>query len=114
MAKRYIKQFITQQLGQYLENLDSATDIQFSMSEAILQLENVTFKEDALTKLKLPVQIKHGRVRKLDVSFKVSRKWIRLIGTSAVANHFVDPSANNLRRNRLAAHAPEQRRLAIH
>ena len=31
-------------------------------------MENVSFKEDALTKLKLPIKIKHGLVRKLDVS----------------------------------------------
>ena len=66
MAKRYITSLLSEKLGKYLDGLDS-TDIKFGLSEAILQLENVTFKEDALTKLKLPVQIKHGLIHKLDV-----------------------------------------------
>jgi hypothetical protein len=67
MAKRYITSLLSDKLGAYLDGLDS-TDIQFTLSEAVLQMENVSFKEDALTKLKLPVQIKHGLIRKLDVS----------------------------------------------
>jgi len=66
MAKRYIKQLITQKLGSYLDGLES-TDIKFSVSEARLQMENVRIKDDALTKLKLPIEIKHGEIKKLDV-----------------------------------------------
>ena len=68
MAKRYITQLLSESLGTYLDGLDS-TQIQFNMSEAILQMENVIVKEDCLTKLKLPIKIKHGMIRKLDVSF---------------------------------------------
>lgn len=67
MAKRYITSLLSEKLGAYLDGLDS-TDIQYSLSEAILQMSNVTVREDALTKLKLPIQIKHGMIRKLDVS----------------------------------------------
>ena len=96
MAKRYITSLLTDKLGAYLNNLDS-TDIQFTMSEALLQMENVVFKEDALTKLKLPVQIKHGLIRKLDVSIlKVSSSFI---GASSVANYFFITSLNHIRRN---------------
>ena len=54
MAKRYIKQLLSQKLGSYLDGLDS-TDLKFSVSEANLQMENVRIKDDALTKLKLPI-----------------------------------------------------------
>ncbi len=66
MAKRYITQLLSEKLGSYLDGLDS-TDVKFSVSEAQLQMENVRIKDDALTKLKLPIQIKHGQIRKLDV-----------------------------------------------
>jgi len=66
MAKRYITQLLSQKLGSYLDGLDS-TDLKFSVTEAQLQMENVRIKDDALTKLKLPIQIKHGQIRKLDV-----------------------------------------------
>jgi len=66
MAKRYITTMLSEKLGTYLDGLDS-TDVKFTMSEAVLQMENVSFKEDALTRLKLPIKIKHGMIRKLDV-----------------------------------------------
>ena len=82
MAKRYITSLLSEKLGKYLDGLDS-TDIKFGLSEAILQLENVTFKEDALTKLKLPVQIKHGLIHKLDVRFF----YFTHLGSSSLAKH---------------------------
>jgi len=66
MAKRYITSLLSDKLGAYLDGLDK-TDIKFSLSDAILEMENVSFKEEALTNLKLPIQIKHGLIRRLDV-----------------------------------------------
>lgn len=92
MAKRYITQLLSQKLGSYLDGLDS-TDLKFSVTEAQLQMENVRIKDDALTKLKLPIQIKHGQIRKLDVGSSL-RSYYNLAART-LAQNYVLPRRNN-------------------
>jgi hypothetical protein len=91
MAKRYITTLLSERLGEYLDGLDS-TDVKFTMSEATLQMENVSFKENALRRLKLPITIKHGLVRRLDVSNSVHT----CLGPRSMAQHLFGAGLNHV------------------
>jgi len=67
MAKRYINYLLKDKLSAYLDGLEN-TEMSFGLKEANLNLQNVKIKEDALTKLKLPVEIKLGVIKRLYVS----------------------------------------------
>ena len=107
MAKRYITQLLSQKLGSYLDGLDS-TDVKFSVSEAQLQMENVRIKDDALTKLKLPIQIKHGQIRKLDVSAShtSSKSFLLILAivTRPLAQNNIMPRGDHLGRSRSSSY----------
>jgi len=88
---------LSDKLGAYLDGLDK-TDIKFTLSDAILEMENVSFKEEALKNIKLPIQIKHGLIRKLDVFSKnLFHLCVVFIGKSAVAYHIIVASLNHIR-----------------
>lgn len=70
-------------------------------------MENVRIKDDALTKLKLPIQIKHGQIRKLDVRafthLSAGFDWLLYLVTSSMAEDYFMPSYNCSRGHWLAA-----------
>lgn len=114
MAKRFITSLLKGMMGEYLEGLDH-TEIHYSLSEAILQMQNVSVKEDALTKLKLPVQIKHGTIRRLDVSpvnfyFTLCYRWL---GEGALENYIQFPRSSHCGRARFAFDAPVAGQLGV-
>ena len=67
-------------------------------------MENVRIKDDALTKLKLPIQIKHGQIRKLDVSpshtFLESFLLIIILVARSLAQNNILSGRNNSRGHR--------------
>lgn len=66
MAKRYLTHLLCEALGKYLDGLET-TQLHFGVTEARLNMENVKIKPNALTRLKLPVEIQFGIIKELRV-----------------------------------------------
>lgn len=58
---------LKQKLGAYLDGLEN-TQMSFGVREASISLTNVQFRGDALDKFLLPIDIKFGTIKHLNVS----------------------------------------------
>jgi len=64
LAFQISKEF--ERLGKYLEGLEH-TQLHFGVTEARLNMKNVKIKQNALTQLKLPIEIQFGQIKELRV-----------------------------------------------
>ena len=58
---------LKQKLGAYLDGLEN-TQMSFGLRTASMCMSNVKFRQDALDKFLLPVDIKFGIIKQLNVS----------------------------------------------
>jgi vacuolar protein sorting-associated protein 13A/C len=66
MAKRYINYILKDRLGCYLDGLDN-TELSYGLTEATMNMNNVQLRGDAFEKFNLPVDIRFGMIKKLNV-----------------------------------------------
>lgn len=67
---KFINNWLKQKLGAYLDGLEN-TQMSIGLTEASMNMTNVKFRNDALDKFMLPVDIKFGIIKQLTIKVPV-------------------------------------------